>query len=662
MSADRLNSWKEIAAHLGRDVTTVQRWEKREGMPVHRHLHDRIGSVYAFRSELEAWAASRRQKPPAVVEPVEAAPRASGSSRRFRLVAVAAAAAVVVVIGVSLWLRESEFFWTSPIANAQFLRVTDFDGSEQAAAISPDGRFVTFLSDRDGPTDVWITRIGSGEFHNLTRGAAPALLNPSVRMLSFSPDSAFVTFWVGRPADTGSRAIGIWSVSTFGGAPRPLLEGVAEADYSPDGKRLVYHTTGPGDPMFVTDAARTSEGRPVFVAPAGSHAHYPRWSPDGRFIYFVLGALPDKLDIWRIRPEGGAAEQITRHKARVEHPVLLDARTIVYLAADVDGSGPWLYSMDVERRVPRKLGSGADRYTSLSASADARRLVTTLANPRRTLWRVRLDGAGGEVGQDAARLPVTTGTGFSPRFGPGYLVYVSSNGAGERLWKVADGAATVLWSGEDAHVIGRPAVTRDGQRVAFSIRQDGRTVLRIVDADGTNGRVVTRSLELEGAPAWAPDGESIVTAVMENGIPHLVRVWLDDRPPSPLVREYSTDPVWAPDGSFVLYSGPDIGTTFGVRAVTADARPHPLPPLTLTRGARHLAFVPGRRALVFLRGEIHHKNLWLLDLETGAERQLTDFAADFEIRDFDISPDGREAIVERAQEQSDIVLLELTKS
>ena len=57
---DRLDSWKEIAAYLKRDVTTVQRWEKREGMPVHRHVHDRMGSVYAFSSELDAWVQSRR--------------------------------------------------------------------------------------------------------------------------------------------------------------------------------------------------------------------------------------------------------------------------------------------------------------------------------------------------------------------------------------------------------------------------------------------------------------------------------------------------------------------------------------------------------------------------------------------------------------------------
>jgi TolB-like protein/Flp pilus assembly protein TadD len=61
----RLDSWKEIAAYLGRDVTTVQRWEKRENMPVHRHVHDKRGSVYALAPELDAWLKSRRQQDPA---------------------------------------------------------------------------------------------------------------------------------------------------------------------------------------------------------------------------------------------------------------------------------------------------------------------------------------------------------------------------------------------------------------------------------------------------------------------------------------------------------------------------------------------------------------------------------------------------------------------
>ncbi len=58
-----LDSWKEIAAHLGRDVRTAQRWERGEGLPVHRHQHDKLGSVYAYRDELNAWRAARSARP-----------------------------------------------------------------------------------------------------------------------------------------------------------------------------------------------------------------------------------------------------------------------------------------------------------------------------------------------------------------------------------------------------------------------------------------------------------------------------------------------------------------------------------------------------------------------------------------------------------------------
>ena len=58
----RLDSWKEIAAYLRRDVATARRWEKREALPVHRHLHEKLGSVYAYTSELDAWSEGRRQR------------------------------------------------------------------------------------------------------------------------------------------------------------------------------------------------------------------------------------------------------------------------------------------------------------------------------------------------------------------------------------------------------------------------------------------------------------------------------------------------------------------------------------------------------------------------------------------------------------------------
>ena len=58
----RLESWKQIAAYLGRDARTVQRWELQEGLPVHRHFHSRQGTVYAFQSEIDAWWQNRRAR------------------------------------------------------------------------------------------------------------------------------------------------------------------------------------------------------------------------------------------------------------------------------------------------------------------------------------------------------------------------------------------------------------------------------------------------------------------------------------------------------------------------------------------------------------------------------------------------------------------------
>lgn len=56
----RLDSWKEIAGHLRRGARTVQRWEREQGLPVHRLQHDKLGSVYAYTDELERWWESRR--------------------------------------------------------------------------------------------------------------------------------------------------------------------------------------------------------------------------------------------------------------------------------------------------------------------------------------------------------------------------------------------------------------------------------------------------------------------------------------------------------------------------------------------------------------------------------------------------------------------------
>ena len=563
-------------------------------------------------------------------------------------------------IGAGLWLQRRDYFWRNPIADARFQPVTDFDGVAQAAAISRDGHFIAFESDRDGPMDVWVTQIGSGQFHNLTRGSARDLVNPDIRTLGFTPDGSSVTYWLGKQDPASGGQISVWEVPTMGGQARPYLEGVAEFDWSRDLSRLAYHTPGPGDPMFVSQGNPRLDARPILTAPAGLHSHFPVWSPDSAFIYFVHGSVPDKLDIWRIAPSGGTPEQITSHSGRVIYPVFLDRHTLLYLESDPGGSGPWLYSVDAERRIPHRLNSGLEKYSSLDASADGRRLVVTVANPKRTLWRLRVPDSPKEESAPA-RIPITPITAFSPRLGPNYLLYLSATSTSESIWKQAGSTDTELWRGQGAQIIGSPAVSADGQKIAFPVRQNGQSLLYVMQSDGRNAHLVADSLELHGSPAWAPDGQSVAVAADDHGTPHLFRIPVDGHAPTAFVTEYSVDPAWSPDGRFILSSGPEIGTAISIKAVTLDGAPYTLPPLTLGRGTRHLVFLAGGRSLLFLRGEIQHKNLWLIDLQTGGERQLTNFAPGFDISDFDISPDGHEAVLERTQERSDIALLEIPR-
>jgi len=58
-SNDLLDSWKEIAVFLNRGIRTAQRWEREEGLPVHRHGHNKRATVFALASEIQRWMSTR---------------------------------------------------------------------------------------------------------------------------------------------------------------------------------------------------------------------------------------------------------------------------------------------------------------------------------------------------------------------------------------------------------------------------------------------------------------------------------------------------------------------------------------------------------------------------------------------------------------------------
>ena len=171
-AGERLESWKEIAAYLNRSVRTLHRWEREEGLPVHRQLHKELGSVFAYKSELDAWSRARSVRAEVCENNGE-----PGSPNRSRiLVTITLPVAVVLIASFSYLVARGsrpERSGQDPYL-ASLELISTFSGSHRWPSLSPDGRRLAFVSDAGGTAQVWIKNLATGEPVQLTFDDTPA--------------------------------------------------------------------------------------------------------------------------------------------------------------------------------------------------------------------------------------------------------------------------------------------------------------------------------------------------------------------------------------------------------------------------------------------------------------------------------------------------------
>ena len=159
--------------------------------------------------------------------------RLAGRSRAWALIGWIAAIGLASAAGLIWRLWVTDYFWQNPLADARPVRLTDFEGEEVDAAISPDGKFMIFLSNRDGPLDVFVSQIGSGVFTNLTKGAFRPPTWGMVRQTGFSGDGE--QLWFSQKQQPGSNDRSTLMGPTMGGIPKLFLDHGGNPTWSPDG-------------------------------------------------------------------------------------------------------------------------------------------------------------------------------------------------------------------------------------------------------------------------------------------------------------------------------------------------------------------------------------------------------------------------------------------
>jgi Tol biopolymer transport system component/predicted Ser/Thr protein kinase len=558
-----------------------------------------------------------------------------------------------LLVGTAVWeMVRPAAAPPNPLEKAHFTRVTDFESVE--AAISPDGRFVAFISDHDGPFDVWLTQVGTGRLINLTQGKAGPLPGP-LRSVGFSGDGSEI--WVGG-GDVGMR---LRLMPLTGGTLRNFLGGeAANLAWSPDGARIVYHTFGNGDPIFVADRTGANARR-ISGDPPGVHNHFPTWSPDGRWIYFVHGTPATKeMDLWRIDPGGGHPERLTQRNTDVAYPTPAGNRTVFYVARDGDGSGPWLWAFDLKRKDSQRVSFGLEQYTSVGASADGRKLVATISNPAAGLWSVPILNRLAEE-HDVKPFTVPTVRALAPRFGGASLFYLSSLGTGDGLWRLRDGKALEIWKGADGAVLETPAVSPDGGRVAIVLRRSGKRQLHVLSTDGAELQAIAEGIDVQGTGCWSPDGRWIVTGGSGATGPGLFKIPLERGSPVRLVAGPALNPVWSPDGSLIVYAGTNVRTFAPLLAVHPDGTSVELPEINLRRSGERVRFLPDGKSLIYMQGLLASQDFWLLDLASMKSRPLTRLQNRASMRTFDVTSDGKQIVFDRLRENSHVVMIDLPK-
>lgn len=559
-------------------------------------------------------------------------------------------------------------------------RLTESHGRDAFPAWSRDGKKIAFASNRAGKFEIWVMDADGGGQKQLTHAPEDAVGRARWvnAVPSWSPDGREIAFGSAR-----SGTMEIWAMGADGDSPLQLTHAPTgkssnAPNWSPDGRKIAFASDRSGTVQIYT---MDPDGGNVVqltqsIAPDFPDANVPVWSPDSRQIAFWSGVEHRTGQVWVMNTDGSDRRQLTKARGNSDNPAWSpDGSRIIF---ETGRSG-----IDVETWIMNADGSNERRLFNFPYGAGRLPWRTVFADPggqgnpqaqvqviNQKIQQAEFSGASPEqieqppkpdpecLTTDTKQFDVKNGLiAFTLRDGDGKLQIFTQKQDGSNRRQLT-------FEGDN----GRPDWSPDGRRIAYGSIRSGRSWVAVMDADGSNPRLVA---EGHGDPDWSPDGSQI--AFSRPGVSADGRmqsqIWLMNADGSKLRRiaqscTSKAGPSWSPDGTqmaFILARNPgsrsDPRPQIGImnadgtseRILTTESRVNVRHEpdgtdavLETANDANAPAWSPVDNRIAFWSGiETRYGQVWVINSDGTMSTQLTDDPTHRNSDDPSWSPDGK---------------------
>ncbi len=468
------------------------------------------------------------------------------------------------------------------------LRIVGMDGSKprvlyanaeltylEPSDWSPDGKnILAIFYQKDKGSQIALVSVTDGSARILK-----SFDQEAPKRARFSPDGRYIAY--DFPQQPGTKEYDIFVLAVDGGHETPVVQHPANDvvfDWTPDGKRILFGSdrSGTMGAWWVQIADGKPDGTPEVVKPdLGQDVRPMGFTRDGSYYYNVRTGMSDvyiaELDLASGRvlaPPVLATQRFVGSNSKPDWSS--NGRQLIYLSQR--GPGAWgaraICVRDAKSGQVHEIPSKLDRVVSVRWFPDGRSLLAGAQHPSGVFGDFRIDVQTGEYERVDLQSPLGWGTAWSPD-GKAIFYHQWNNTA-----KTSSIVARDLASGQEKelysvtelsyHFCAGVALSRDGQRLAFAVREakSGSKILKVLPAAGGEARDLLRGVQMPfpGSIAWAPDGQSVLFVKQPSPGDSKTELWLasvrDDEPrkldlTAKNMRELSIHP----DGRRIAFTG-----------------------------------------------------------------------------------------------------------